>query len=134
MKQTSFMFSWIFLQSYYLSRHHRGTQNYNISHWIFFSIRNCNISITLLYRRATPAKHYMDSKSLANGNFIHLMKGDGLLQWKIIIIFLDIVMQMCGFVVITCKCNSFTNYNIDQYPYLLKLVDVEVTNDGRLKF
>lgn len=43
-------------------------------------------------------------------------------------------MQMCGFVVITCKCNSFTNYNIDQYPYLLKFVDVEVTIDERLKF
>lgn len=135
MKQTSCMFLWIFLQNYYPSRHHRGTQKYNISHWNFFSIRNCHISITFTYYIAKQhLQHYMDSKSLANGNFIHLMKGDGLLQWKIIIIFLDIVMQMCGFVVITCKCNSFTNYNIDQYPYLLKFVDEEVTSDVRLKF
>lgn len=92
----------IFLQNYYPSRHQRGTQKYNISHWNFFSIRNCHISITFTYYIAKQhLKHYMDSKSLVNGSFIHLMKGDGLLQLKIIIIFLDIVMQMCDFAVIT---------------------------------
>lgn len=91
-----------FLQNYYPSRHQRGTQKYNISHWNFFSIRNCHISITFTYYIAKQhLKYYMDSKSLVNGSFIHLMKGDGLLQLKIIIIFLDIVMQMCDFAVIT---------------------------------